>query len=107
MTIFIKTWDSWSYNLEEEFDGEMLQDIIDNWMYDHTVSGRYSLSDATETFMRFEQVRIPIYDDKNRSIDARKYTNELRQYLKNEPYLIDSKLMTRGLGEAILVLGEK
>jgi len=107
VTIFIKTWDSWSYNLEEEFDGEMLQDIIDNWMYDHTVSGRYSLSDATETFMRFEQVRIPIYDDKNRSIDARKYTNELRQYLKNEPYLIDSKLMTRGLGEAILVLGEK
>jgi hypothetical protein len=56
VSIYVKTWDSWPYNLEEEYDGEMLQDIIDNWMYDHTVSGRYSLTDATENFMRFEQV---------------------------------------------------
>lgn len=107
VTIFIKTWDSWGYDLEEEFDGEFLQDIIDNWMADNTVSGRYSLTDATETFMRFEQVRIPLYDDKGRSIDSRKFTNELRKYLMKEPYVIESKLMTRGLGEAILVLGEK
>lgn len=107
VTIFIKTWDSWGYDLEEEFDGEFLQDIIDNWMYDNTVSGRYSLSDATETFMRFEQVRIPLYDERGRAIDSRKFTNELRKYLLKEPFLIESKLMTRGLGEAILVLGEK
>lgn len=107
VTIFIKTWDSWGYDLEEEFDGEFLQDIIDNWMADNTVSGRYSLTDATETFMRFEQVRIPLYDDKGKSIDSRKFTNELRKYLMKEPYVIESKLMTRGLGEAILVLGEK
>jgi hypothetical protein len=107
VTIFIKTWDTWGYDLEEEFDGEFLQDIIDNWMADNTVSGRYSLTDATETFMRFEQVRIPLYDDKGRSIDSRKFTNELRKYLMKEPYVIESKLMTRGLGEAILVLGEK
>jgi len=107
VTIFIKTWDSWGYDLGEEYDGEFLQDIIDNWMYDNTVSGRYSLSDATETFMRFEQVRIPLYDERGRAIDSRKFTNELRKYLLKEPFLIESKLMTRGLGEAILVLGEK
>ena len=107
VTIFIKTWDSWGYDLEEEFDGEFLQDIIDNWMADNTVSGRYSLTDATETFMRFEQVRIPLYDERGRSIDSRKFTNNLRKYLLKEPFLIESKLMTRGLGEAILVLGEK
>lgn len=107
VSIFIKTWDSWGYDLEEEFDGEFLQDIIDNWMYDNTVSGRYSLADATETFMRFEQVRIPLYDERGRSIDSRKFTNNLRKYLLKEPFLIESKLMTRGLGEAILVLGEK
>lgn len=107
VSIFIKTWDSWGYDLEEEFDGEFLQDIIDDWMYDNTVSGRYSLADATETFMRFEQVRIPLYDERERSIDSRKFTNNLRKYLLKEPFLIESKLMTRGLGEAILVLGEK
>lgn len=107
VTIFIKTWDTWELNLEEEFNGEALQDIIDNWMAENTVSGRYSLTDATETFMRFEQVRIPVYNEKGRAIDSRNFVNELRKYLLKEPFLIESKLMTRGLGEAILVLGEK
>lgn len=107
VTIFIKTWDSWGNDLEEEFDGEFLQDIIDNWMAENTVSGRYSLTDATESFMRFEQVRIPLFDESGRAIDSRKFTNELRKYLLKEPFLIESKLMIRGLGEAILVLGEK
>ena len=48
-----------------------------------------------------------VYDDKGRAIDARKFTKDLRKYLKGEEYGITSKLMTRGLGEAILVLGEK
>lgn len=107
VSIFIKTWDSWEYDLEEEFDGEELTDIIDDWMHDNTVSNRYSLSDASETFMRFEQVRIPVYDDRGRAIDARKFTKDLRKFLSGEEYGITSKLMTRGLGEAILVLGEK
>ena len=107
VSITIKTWDSWEYDLEKEFDGEELKDIIDDWMAEHTVNGRYSMSDATENFIRFEQVRIPLYDERNRAIDARKFAKNLRKFLKVEPYLIESKLMTRGLGEAIIVLGEK
>jgi len=107
VSITIKTWDSWEYDLEKEFDGEELKDIIDDWMAEHTVNGRYSMSDATENFIRFEQVRIPLYDERNRAIDARKFAQNLRKFLKVEPYLIESKLMTRGLGEAIIVLGEK
>jgi hypothetical protein len=103
----IKIWDSWENDLETEFDGEELTDIIDDWMAKNTVSGRYNMTDVTENVIRLEQVRIPIYDDKGRAIDARAFTNDLRKFLKAEPYLIESKLMTRGLGEAIIVLGEK
>ena len=103
----IKIWDSWENDLEIEFDGEELTDIIDDWMAKNTVSGRYNMTDATENVIRFEQVRIPIYDDRERAIDARGFAKELRKFLKAEPYLIESKLMTRGLGEAIIVLGEK
>jgi hypothetical protein len=103
----IKIWDSWENDLETEFDGEELTDIIDDWMAKNTVSGRYNMTDVTENVIRFEQVRIPIYDDKGRAIDARAFTKDLRKFLKAEPYLIESKLMTRGLGEAIIVLGEK
>jgi len=76
-------------------------------MAQNTVSGRYNMSDATESFIRFEQVRIPLYDEKNRALDARKFAKDLRKFLKSDPYFIESKLMTRGLGEAIIVLGEK
>ena len=103
----IKKWDSWENDMETEFDGEELTDIIDDWMVRNTVSGRYNMTDVTENVIRFEQVGIPIYDDKGRAIDARAFAKELRKFLKAEPYLIESKLMTRGLGEAIIVLGEK
>lgn len=103
----VRTWDNWMYDLEEEFDGEELIDIIDDWLADNTVHGRYSLSDATETTMRFEQVRIPLYDDKGRAVDARRYARDLRKYLRDEPFEIESKMLTRGLGEVILILGEK
>jgi len=103
----IKIWDSWENDLETEFAGEELTDIIDDWMAKNTVSGRYNMTDATENVIRFEQVRISIYDDKGRALDARAFAKDLRKFLKAEPYLIESKLMTRGLGEAIIVLGEK
>lgn len=107
VAIYIKKWDSWEYDLEEEFNGEELIDIIDSWMYENTVSHRFSLTDATENYMRFEQVRIPVYSENGRPLDTRAFINELRKVLKNEPYSFEVKLMTRGLGEAILVLGEK
>ena len=36
-----------------------------------------------------------------------KFPRGLQKYLKNEPFKYEVKLMQRGLGEAILVLGEK
>lgn len=41
-------------NLESEFDGEMLTDIIDEWMYNNTQEHRYNVSDATENRMLLE-----------------------------------------------------
>ena len=77
----IKIWDSWENDLETEFDGEELTDIIDDWMAKNTVSGRYNMTDATENVIRFEQVRIPIYDDRERAIDARGFAKDLRKFL--------------------------
>lgn len=105
--VTVKRWDNWEYTLEDEFDGEELITLIDDWMYANTLEGRFNLTDATENFMLFEQVRIPIYNERGRAIDARMFGNYLRKYLKNEPFNFEVKLMTRGLGEAILILGEK
>jgi len=103
----VKRWDSWDYYLDDEINGKEITDYINDWMKSNSVKGRYNMSDATENFIRFEQVRIPIYDKNNQPMDARDFANELRKYLRSEPFNFDIKLMTRGLGEAIIILGEK
>ena len=107
ITLKIKKWQNWSNNLETEFDGKELTDIITEWMQKNTVKGRHNVSDATENIMTVEQVRIPVIDANGKAIDARLFLKDLQKYLKAAPYNIESKLMIRGLGEAILVLGEK
>lgn len=109
IVVRIKTWDDAGFDLEEEFDGEELGMIIEDWMSDNTVHGRFNTTDATENMMLFEQVRIPLEmeeDGKVRQVDARRWMNGLRKYLKSE-YDIESKLMMQGLGQAQLVIGAK
>lgn len=103
----VKKWNSWDKNLETEIDGEELTEHINTWLQKNTVKGRFNMSDATENIARFDQVRIPLYDANGNAIDARQFAKGLQKYLKAAPFTIDAKLMTRGLGEAILVLGEK
>jgi hypothetical protein len=103
----IKKWNSWDKDLETEIDGEEITDHITKWMDANTVQGRFNKTDASESVIRFEQVRIPLYDDKNKALDARDFGKKLQKVLKAAPYNFEVKLMTRGLGEAILVLGEK
>lgn len=94
-------------SFEDEFDGEELTDIIDSWMHENTVKHRYSMSDAGETRLSFEQVRIPLYTDKGRAMDARTFATALRRYLSGEPCNITSKIITKGLGRVDIILGEK
>ncbi len=107
IVLTIRCWDSWEQDLEEEYDGEELIDCIQAWMHKNTVKGNFNLSDQTEDMAQFEQVRIPCFDEKGRATDARAFATDLRKYLAKAPYNITSKVMVRGLGEAVLVLGEK
>jgi hypothetical protein len=103
----VRTWDSWEYDLESEFEGEELRDLVYEWVQKNTVAGRFNETNSSESRIDYEQLRIPVYDDKGRALDARQYGRQLVKYLKESPFNFEVKLMTRGLGEAILVLGEK
>jgi len=106
ISLRIKKFDSFDGDLEKEYGGEELGKLIEDWVSDNTVQHRFSTADATENMMLFEQVRIPLYDANNRPVDTRGWARDLQRMLKDR-YRVDSKLMTKGLGQASIVVGEK
>ena len=106
ITLRIRKWDSFDGDLMTEYGGDELGFLIENWVSDNTVQGRFSTADASENRMIFEQVRIPLYDANNRAVDARTWVRGLQRYLKDR-FMIDSRITMRGLGQATLTVGEK
>lgn len=106
VSLRVRVWDAFDGDLESVYADEELGVLIENWISDNTVQHRFSTTSATETSMLFEQVRIPLYDERNRPMDARRWARGLQQHLSTT-FQIESKVMTKGLGQATLVLGEK
>lgn len=106
-----RIWDTSPIDFEEEYDynGETLElgEIMEDWVYENTVQGRYNTSTYTENVIRFDQVRIPLYDDRGRANDTRRWMRDLRSMLGKAPFNQECKIYTRGLGEVWLIVGEK
>ncbi len=96
-------------DLESEVgtDGEELAEVIDGWMATNTVEGRFTKLGSSENYIAYEQVRIPLYSSSGVAMDTEAFARKLRNYLRKEPFNIPVKIMNRGLGKCILVLGEK
>lgn len=108
IVVEVQTFDDGSgLCMESEYDGYELTEIIENWMAENTVQHRFSKADATENYIQFTQVRIPLYKQNGMAQDAEGFTRELSRFLKAAPYNIPSKIIQRGLGECLLILGEK
>lgn len=107
ITIRVRVWDSFDGDLYNEYNGTELGEIIEDWLYDNCVQGRYSTTTYTDTYLYFEQVRMPLFDERGRAIDARRWVRDLQKYLQSPPFNIPIRLDTKGLGQAILTLGAK
>ncbi len=108
VTVRVRVFDNGSgIDLESEYDGMELTEIIDDWMWENTVEHRYSKVDGTENYIDFSQVRIPLFRENGRAMDTETFVRNLSKYLRQAPYSLTSKVLTRGLGEAVLIIGEK
>jgi hypothetical protein len=112
--IMVKLFDGAGIDLTESYDynggSEELGMIIEDWIAANAVNKRYSLSDGTENFQKYEQVRIPMTYTRNgqeRAMDTRLFVTDLKKLLSGAPYNLESKVYLRGLGEAWLIIGEK
>ena len=108
VTVRIQVFDNpQGIDLETEYGGKELNEIINDWIYQNTVQHRYSEQNSSENFMVFDQVRIPLFDEKGKPMDTKSFVQALQKYLKAAPYNITSKVDLRGLGQAVLIIGEK
>lgn len=107
----VRVFDTSPIDLEEEFTykGETLElgEIIEDWVSENTVQNRFNTSTYTQNVIRFDQVRIPLYDERGRANDTRRWIRDLRTLLAGAPFNQVSKIHTRGLGEVWLIVGEK
>jgi hypothetical protein len=92
--------------LETEFDGQYLNEIIENWVEENSVNGNYSVPASTRNRMTFNDVRIPLFNEKGRAIDARNWVGGLNELLK-KTYGLKTDLYPLGLGEFQLIIGKK
>lgn len=94
-------------DLEKEYDGYELTEIIDDWMAQNTVSHRFNKADATENYIQYNQVRIPIFKTNGMPQDTEGFTRDLMRFLRKAPYNIPCKILNRGLGRCLLIIGDK
>lgn len=106
VSLVMQIFDSSTLDFETEYGDYELMEIIDNWLADNCVQHRFNRSDATETKLVYEQVRIPLYNDRGMATDTRDFARSLARYMKSE-HNITVKVVQKGLGKCQLVFGEK
>ena len=108
VTLVMKVFDNDNdIYFDTEFDDYELNEIIDEWLAENCVNHRFNKSDATETMILCEQVRIPLYKENGTAMDTYAFARELARFLKKEPYNIPIKTVNKGLGKCELIFGGK
>lgn len=103
IAVDINVFENDNIDLETEFNGKELTEIIDEWMHANTVNHNFNKSDASEYYIQYEQVRIPLYKENGASQDAEGFVRNLRNHLRQN-FNIQCRVMNRGLGKAILAI---
>ncbi len=106
--------DNEDLNFESEFNYDIgdgveeleLFDIIDNWIENNAVKGVYSNPKSLENVLIFNPVNIPLFNEKDKPIDAKKFFKPLRDLIKKE-LQIPCKIDQVGLGKVLIILGEE
>lgn len=104
--IIVKKWDSWSGDLESEYAGKELNEILEDWIRANAVNNVFEVEESTENKIVFG-VRIPVLNESGSGMSANDFTRPLSKLLKAPPYSIQNKIMNYGLGKSQIILGEK
>jgi hypothetical protein len=72
------------YNMSSELGTQMLplSDQLEEWMSESAYKNNYHIQGVTDLKMIFDDVRIPLKDEKGRNYNSSKFSSQLYQYLR-------------------------
>ena len=82
-------------------DNELLE-VINDFIKSNSVKENYSVVEKDDYKIQY-QLRIPLFDEKDKGFGVFEFVEKFRKYLKKSPYNIDSKSVTKYKYEAILI----
>jgi hypothetical protein len=111
ITVRLNKFGNWDGDFESEYNYNGSQDelntIIDQWFNNNTVKGRWNPGGTTESVLKYKSVRIPMFDKNGSALDAKGFVKPLQKILQAPPFNIKTKVVSKGMGEAWLILGGK
>lgn len=106
ISLRVRIWENAPISLSSEYGGTELGEIIYNWISDNTINHQFTEATSAVKGARYTQVRVPLKDETGRPLQARQYVDKLRRYLQRT-YSISSANRTSGLGNGVIVIGNK
>lgn len=73
----------YDFNSEND-DGDLLLEIIEDWMADNSYKNNYNLQGLLGNRLTFSEVRIPLRDERNRNYTPSKFGRAIRKNFRNK-----------------------
>lgn len=89
-----------------EFGDYELMEVVTGLIASNAVNHSFGRGPSTDTMLQFRSVCAPATDDNGIPVDAYSFGRKIARVLKKPPYNLSSKVIAKGLGKVIIVIGE-
>lgn len=96
-----------SCDFTSEFEDYELSEIITRQIAKNAVNHSFSKAPSTETLLQYRSVRMPVVDLEGIPMDAYAFARQIFRILKKTPYNLTTKVVAKGLGKAVVIIGEE
>lgn len=96
-----------SCDFSTEYGDYELAEVITRQIAKNAVNHSFSKAPSTETLLQYRSVRMPISDADGMPMDAYAFARQTFRMLKKAPYNLTTKIVAKGLGKAVVIIGEE
>lgn len=104
ITLTLKCWDNWDYDFDKSYGGVMIRERIGQWMRQHTVGGKFNISEDESFIVTYTDVNIHA-SAQDAQANTLAFAKSLCAYLAKAPCFISTKILSADATTAVIELG--